>query len=287
MKKKIAVARLSIISNSALIVLKLTVGIISGSVSIISESIHSTIDLLASLIAFFSVKISGTPPDKEHPYGHGKYENISGVIEGLLIFVAAIWIIIEAVDRFIHPKPVEAIGLGFIVMVIASAVNFFVSRKLYKVAKDTDSVALEADALHLKTDVYTALGVAAGLLIMLVTKIHLFDPLLAIIMALLILKESYALLKNAFSPLLDTSLPDEEVKLITSIINEENVEFHHLRTRKSGDSRFVDFHIELPEKTSLKDAHQKCDEIENSIKNKLDNIEITIHTETLEGDDQK
>lgn len=287
MKKKIAVARLSIISNSALIVLKLTVGIISGSVSIISESIHSTIDLLASLIAFFSVKISGTPPDKEHPYGHGKYENISGVIEGLLIFVAAIWIIIEAVDRFIHPKPVEAIGLGFIIMVIASAVNFFVSGKLYKVAKDTDSVALEADALHLKTDVYTALGVAAGLLIMLITKIHLFDPLLAIIMALLILKESYALLKNAFSPLLDTSLPDEEVKLITSIINEENVEFHHLRTRKSGDSRFVDFHIELPEKTSLKDAHQKCDEIENSIKNKLVNIEITIHTETLEGDDQK
>ncbi|MDP4187755.1 MAG: cation diffusion facilitator family transporter [Bacteroidota bacterium] len=287
MKKKIAVARLSIISNSALIVLKLTVGIISGSVSIISESIHSTIDLLASLIAFFSVKISGTPPDKEHPYGHGKYENISGVIEGLLIFVAAIWIIIEAVDRFIHPKPVEAIGLGFIIMVIASAVNFFVSRKLYKVAKDTDSVALEADALHLKTDVYTALGVAAGLLIMLITKIHLFDPLLAIIMALLILKESYVLLKNAFSPLLDTSLPDEEVKLITSIINEENVEFHHLRTRKSGDSRFVDFHIELPEKTSLKDAHEKCDEIENSIKNKLDNIEITIHTETLEGDDGK
>ena len=135
----------------------------SGSVSIISEGVHSSMDLIASMIALFAVKVSDNPPDSRHPYGHGKVENISGVIEALLIFIAAIWIIIEAVKKFLSKEVhLEALYLGIIVMVISAIINFIVSQKSYKVAKETNLVALEADA-HLRTDVYTSAGVAIGL----------------------------------------------------------------------------------------------------------------------------
>ena len=154
--KKIMVARLSVISNSLLIAMKLIVGIISGSVSILSEAIHSSMDLVAAIIAFFAVRISDTPPDSKHPYGHGKIENISGVIEGILILVAAVIIIVESIKKLLggHSLP-QAVGTGALVMVVSGIVNIIVSRRLYKVARETGSLALEADALHLKTDVYT------------------------------------------------------------------------------------------------------------------------------------
>jgi cation diffusion facilitator family transporter len=158
MNAKVKVAQLSIISNTLLIILKLAAGILSGSVSIISEAIHSSMDLIASVIAFFSVKVSDNPPDSRHPYGHGKVENISGVIEALLIFAAAIWIIFEAVKKLFGEKiELDSIALGSLVMIVSAIVNIFVSRRLYKVAHETNSVALEADALHLKTDVFTSL----------------------------------------------------------------------------------------------------------------------------------
>ena len=171
MNRKVRAARLSVLSNSLLIAIKVIVGILSGSVSILSEAIHSFMDLLAALISFFSVRISDTPADERHPYGHGKFENISGVIEAILIFIASGWIIFEAIRKMLHPHEIEKIGLGIVVMAISATVNFFVSRKLYKVAKSMDSIALEADALHLKVDVYTSLGVAAGLFLMLVLDI--------------------------------------------------------------------------------------------------------------------
>ena len=155
MNTKVKVARLSLLSNTILIIMKLIVGLVTGSVSIISEAIHSTMDLLAAIIAFFSVRISDRPADDTHPYGHGKIENVSGVIEALLIFVASVWIIVEAVKKIITPGEIESVGIGFIVMFISAGINFIVSKKLYKVAKQEDSIALEADALHLKADVYT------------------------------------------------------------------------------------------------------------------------------------
>jgi cation diffusion facilitator family transporter len=181
MNKKVKIARLSIASNTFLIVIKLIVGLLSGSVSIISEAIHSSMDLLAAIIAFFAVKISDTPADKEHPYGHGKYENVSGVIEAFLIIIASFWIIIEAVKKIFDHTPIESVGMGFIVMFISAAVNFVVSRKLYKVAKATESIALEADALHLKTDIYTSAGVGVGLLLIWITGATFLDPLVAML----------------------------------------------------------------------------------------------------------
>jgi cation diffusion facilitator family transporter len=279
MNEKIRTARLSIISNCSLIVMKLLAGIFSGSVSIISEAIHSGMDLLASIIAFLSVKMSDTPPDRKHPYGHGKVENISGVIEAILIFIAAGWIIFEAIHKIIKPAPIENIEVGAAVMAVSAFINFLVSRRLYMVAKKTDSIALEADALHLKTDVYTSVGVAAGLLLIWITGWKFLDPIVAISVAFLILKESYSLLKNAYSPLLDASLSTEENKIISDVITRKGFSFHDLRSRKSGQYRFADVHLELPEQMVLKDVHSICDEIEGEIKNKIGIIEIQIHVE--------
>lgn len=282
MTEKVKTARLSIISNSSLIVMKFLAGLLSGSVSILSEAIHSGMDLLAAIIAFFSVKVSDTPPDKEHPYGHGKVENISGVIEAILIFVAAIWIIYEAIHKIFKPEPVDNLALGVAVMAVSAIVNILVSRKLYRVAKKTDSIALEADALHLKTDVYTSAGVAIGLLLIWLTGWTFLDPVIAIGVALLILKESYNLLQHAFSPLLDASLSEEENRIIREEIAKYSFSFHNLRTRKSGHYRFADVHLEMPENMELRDVHRICDEIEDRIMKKIDHIEVNIHVEPVE-----
>ena len=284
MNKKVRIARLSVFSNTLLIVLKLVVGLISGSISIISEAIHSFMDLLASIIAYFSVRISDTPADKRHPYGHGKFENMSGVVEAALIFVAAIWIIFEAVKKIMDPGEVEKIGYGFIVMTISAIVNLIVSRKLYKVAKETESIALEADALHLKTDVYTSAGVAVGLLLIWIFDYHILDPVIAIIVALLILKESVELFIRAYSPLLDSSLSDNEIETIRTIIGRycnNELDYHDLRTRKAGNYNYVDFHLNLPETMTVGKAHEICDAIENDIRAAMKNTEVTIHVENF------
>ena len=282
MSKKTKAASLSVLSNTLLIALKLTAGIISGSVSIISEAIHTLMDLLAAIIAFISVRVSDRTADDRHPYGHWKIENISGVTEALLIFVAAIWIIFEAVHKLIKPTEIETIGLGFAVMCISAFVNSGVSWYLYKVAKSTGSIALEADALHLKTDIYTSLGVAAGLGLIWITGYHILDPIVAILVSMLILKESYSLLMKAYKPLLDESLEIEEIKKIRTIIDsycKENIKYHNLRTRKAGNFSYVDFHLNLDENLTVKEAHELCDRIEADIKQYLVNSEVTIHVE--------
>ena len=279
MNEKTKVARLSVISNTFLIILKVFAGIISGSVSIISEAIHSSMDLLAAIIAFFAVRISDTPSDEKHNYGHGKVENVSGVIEGLLIFVAAGWIIYEAIKKLIDIQPVESIGIGSVVMLISAGVNTYVSRRLYKTAKKTHSVALEADALHLKTDVYTSLGVAVGLFLLMITKLHWLDPVVAILVALLIIKESFELLKRAFTPLLDVAWDKDELDRLEEIFTELKVSYHDLKTRRAGNHRFIDFHIEMPPEVPFEQVHDFCSEIEAEIHSRFENVQITIHAE--------
>ncbi len=280
MNIKVKTARLSIISNFLLIAMKLAAGIISGSVSIISEAVHSSMDLVAAVIAFFSVRMSDNPPDSRHPYGHGKIENISGVIEALLIFIAALWIIIEAVKKLMGEQTeLDSLLLGSIVMFVSAVINSFVSARLYKVARQTNSVALEADALHLKTDVYTSLGVAAGLGLIILTGIEWLDPVIAIVIALFIVLEGYKLLKKAFTPLIDTAWAEKEIKELENILKRLGVNFHDLRTRVAGNYRFVDIHIEIPENESVGDAHKYCDMIENELTTVWENLTVTIHVE--------
>ncbi len=279
---KVDVARLSVLSNSMLVVMKLVVGIGINSVSVLSEAIHSGLDLAAALIALFAVSKSGKPPDKEHQYGHGKIENVSGVIEALLIFAAAIWIIREAVLKITSGAEVEAPLWGLIVMGISAAVNWVISSQLMKTAVETDSVALEADALHLRTDVYTSAGVAVGLLLLWGTGIHLFDPLIAIGVALLIIKAAWDLTARAFSPLLDASLPhDEEEEIIKILQNYGDffIGFHKLRTRKAGPQRFIDLHLVVPRYKSITASHELCDIIEEKIIEKYPSTQVLIHVE--------
>jgi cation diffusion facilitator family transporter len=280
MNAKTKIARLSVLSNTLLIAMKLVVGIISGSVSIISEAIHSSMDLLAAIIAFFAVKVSDNPPDSKHPYGHGKVENMSGVIEGILILVAAIMIIVEAFKKLLgEPFELDSIWIGSLVMLASAIINTIVSKKLYKVAHETNSVALEADALHLKTDVFTSLGVAIGLGLIILTGVKWLDPVVAILVAFFIIKESYNLIRRAFSPLLDSAWDDNEITDLERRLNKMKVNYHDLRTRVAGNYRFVDIHIEIPESESVGNAHDYCDKIEDELKRTYSNLTVTIHVE--------
>lgn len=288
--KKAKVAALSIASNTTLILFKVMAGILSGSVSIISEAIHSGMDLIASLIAFFSVKVSSKPADKEHPYGHGKVENFSGLIEGLLIFVAAFLIIIEAVKKMFNPTILDKAYVAIGVMVFSALVNYIVSSKLYKVAKEEDSIALEADALHLKTDVYTSLGVGVGLLLIKITNIAILDPIVAICVACLIVKEAWELSRNAFMPLLDSSLPtevEEKIKEVMEKYKEDIVDYHMLRTRKSGNIKYIDFHMTVQENLTVKESHDLTDKIEDDLENTIKNTSVNIHIEPAGMEDSK
>ncbi|WP_434642188.1 cation diffusion facilitator family transporter [Thermoanaerobacterium thermosaccharolyticum] len=274
-------ALLSVISNSALIVIKLLAGILMHSVSVISEAIHSSIDLIASLIAFLSIRVAVKPADEDHPFGHSKYENISGFVEAILIFFAAIFIIYEAVRRIVTGTYVENLGTGIIVMLFASFVNAVVSYFLFKVSKKEDSIALRADAMHLLTDVFTSLGVTIGLVVIKITKLGILDPIIAIFVALLIIKASIGLTKEALKDLTDTSLPEKEVKEIENIIksNFEITSFHKLRTRKSGPRREIDVHLRVDKDYSIVEAHELSHKVSKQIVDKFPDSHVIIHIE--------
>lgn len=283
--RKMQVASLSIISNTALIIFKVIAGVLSGSVSIISEAIHSGMDLIASIIAFVSVKVSAKPADEKHPYGHGKIENMSALIEGLLIFVAAIMIITEAVKKLIEPAELEQTNIAMAVMFISAFINWMVSRKLYKVAKEEDSMALEADALHLKTDVYTSLGVGIGILLIAITGLSILDSIVAILVALLIIKEAWDLCKNAFDFLLDSKLSDEEVEKVKKIIlnhSHQFIDYHKLKTRRSGNMKHIDFHITVPSELTAKEIHDIIGSLKKEMKETLKNTRVNVHVDPSE-----
>ena len=286
-------ALLSICSNTLLIIFKVAAGILSGSVSIISEAIHSGMDLVASIVAFLSVRGSAKPADKEHPYGHGKIENISGVVEGVLIFIAAGMIILEAGKKLFEPVEIEEAFVAIAVMLAAAVVNFFVSKILYKVAKEEDSMALEADALHLKTDVYTSLGVGFGILLIKITGFIMLDSLVAILVALLIIKEAWELCKNALEHLIDVRLTDEEEKDIDEIIKKvikiyetRLIDYHKLKTRKAGNKRHIDFHITLNPELTVKEAHDIVGCLKKEINAKFTNSRVNVHIDPDKNQDE-
>lgn len=281
MSRKMLAAAVSVVSNSTLVVLKLVVGFLSGSVSIIAEGIHSANDLVAALIAFISVRISELPPDREHPYGHGKAESISAAAEAILIVGAAVWIVVEAVRKILKPEPVEHLGLGTAVMGVSVVLNTLVSRYLFRVAREEDSPALEADAHHLATDVYTSLGVVVGLVITWFTDWHFIDPLVAIGVAILILRIGLSLTMKSLHHLMDAQLPMADVSRIEGILNGEARihSWHNLRTRKSGSTRHIDLHIVFRNDATLLEAHQVADELEKRIAEELAPAQVVIHVD--------
>ena len=274
------IALVSVSSNTTLTLLKFLVAWTTGSVSILSEGIHSSMDLLASIIAFLAVRMSRRPADREHPWGHGKAENLSAVAEGLLIFFAAGLIVVEAAKKILEPQPVDQPLLGVALMAFSAAVNTVVAILLYRTAKKTGSLALEADALHLKTDVLTSVGVAVGLGLMALTGWPILDPLVAILVAGLIIKESWHLVSKSFSPLMDGALTDSERKALEVTLDGfrgPGVDYHGLKARRSGHQIFVEFHLTMPGETPLSEAHALTERIEEALAS--DEITASIHME--------
>jgi cation diffusion facilitator family transporter len=277
-------AAVSIASNATLIAFKLVVGIMSGSIAIISEALHSGSDLVAALIAFWSVRRAAQPPDARHHYGHEKVENLSGVIEALLIIAAAGVIIYEGIMKIIHGPSLDHIWLGIGVMVISGVTNLIVSKRvLYPVARRTDSAALEADAAHLLTDVYTSFGVAAGLLLVKITGWEYFDPIAAIAVAVLIIHTGYQLVMQSTRVLLDETLPDEELDEIRRCVREHRGDiifgYHKLRARRAGSRRHVDLHVTVDEDLSITEAHEIAMHITEDIRDCVPNTDVLVHVE--------
>lgn len=288
-------ARLSVVSNSFLLVFKIVVGIAIFSISVISEGLHTGIDLIAAIIAAYSVNKAIQPADREHKFGHGKYENVSGTIEAILIFFISLVIIAESgvriYDWSMHGVVRISVDIGIITMFFSTIVNFFVSRKLHKVAKKYDSIAIEADAYHLSADVWTSFGVFIGLLLIRVgqiakiVNIEYIDPIIAIIVGLIILKTAISLTKRSMHGLLDGSLPEKEEKIILKTIEEhynKYIEFHELRSRKAGPERHIDLHLVVSKGISVERAHALCDTLESEIEKKLTHTRVIIHIEPCE-----
>lgn len=281
--EKSKVALLSILSNTTLVTLKVIAGLVTGSVSILSEAIHSGLDLLAAIIAYISVRISRRPPDHMHQYGHGKFENLSGTIEAILIFVAAVWIIIEAYEKLLNKGTVETLTIGILIMAISAVVNIIISGVLMKTAKRTHSIALEADAMHLRTDVLTSVGVLVGLAVIQLTGLQILDPIIAMGVAALIIKASYDLTAKAFRPLLDIAVGQDEEGIINEVLEamaENNLlGYHKIRTRQSGPERHLDMHLIVPRDMTVKEAHDLAHQVEAQLKQRLPHSIILIHTE--------
>jgi cation diffusion facilitator family transporter len=279
LKKRAAIV--SVLSNLLLITLKLIVALLTGSLSILSESLHSLSDLLASIITFFSVKFSDEPPDSRHPYGHGKIENITASIEALLIIFAAIYILYEAFIRLFNPTPIDMPALGILVMFFSFLANVFVSTYLFRVSKKTQSLALEGDALHLRADMYSSLTMVVGFVLIWWFKWVIIDSVFAFAVAIYMLIEGYLLLKKSFNPLMDEAINDNDKQIILNVFKEHDFKIHDLKTRKSGNVIFADLHLQLDPDMPLKEAHKICDHIEEKLKEKLPGIDVTIHVEPL------
>jgi cation diffusion facilitator family transporter len=274
-------ARVSVASNSVLVLTKLGIGIFTGSVSVISEAAHSAVDLVAALIAYYAVSTSDRKPDRNHAYGHGKIENISGAIEAVLIVVAALWIIYEASQKLSAPQLPKDLEYGIAIMAVSIVVNYFVSRRLFKVAKATQSHALEADALHLEADIWTSIGVLVGLVAIKLTGLFWLDPVIAIVVAIIIFKAGYDMTRKSVRELTDLALPDEERAMIQGIIENHPMikDYSNLRTRRSGSKRLIDVHIMLEADLPLEQAHAVCSEIETRIKLLFLPCDVVIHQE--------
>jgi cation diffusion facilitator family transporter len=277
-------AAISIAANAALIVFKLVVGIFSGSIALVSEALHSSSDLVAAVITFYAVRKADEPPDAGHRYGHEKVENLSGVIEALLIIAAAAVIIYESLRKIISGPSLDHIWLAIGVMALSGVVNIIISRGvLYPTARRTQSAALEADAANHLTDVYTSFGVCAGLLLVKITGWPYFDPIVAIAVALLIVRTGFRLVLQSTRVLLDETLPEEELELIRAVVAEHRGNliwgYHKLRARQAGSRRHIDLHITVDDGLTVRAAHETAEHIEADIRAAVPNADVLVHIE--------
>lgn len=284
-RTKTGAAALSVASNSTLIALKLAAGAITGSIAIITEAIHSAIDLMASVIALVSVRKADEPADAEHPYGHEKVENLAAAIEGILILVGAGVIIFEATRRLATGAEVEKLGIGIAVIAFSALANTCLALFLRRRARELHSPALEGDAAHLGTDALTSLGVIAGLALVEITGEPAFDAIAAICVAIAIVAAGIRILTRSGRVLVDEAPPPEELDRIEAVIDRMRSEapeiagYHKLRARGTGARRYVDLHLQFTRGTSLERAHALAHSVRDAIEAEVRGSEVLIHTE--------
>ncbi len=280
---KLRTAALSLGSNSVLILLKLAAGSITGSVAILTEAVHSSIDLVASAVAFFSIRKAGEPADESHRYGHEKVENLAAAIEGILILVGSVAIAFQAIRHLATGEQVQKLGIGITVVGFSMVVNLIVSSVIGRTARATDSPALEGDAAHLRTDAFTSLAVLIGLALVAITGAQWLDPVVALLVAASIVVTGVRLLSHSTRVLVDEALPPDEVEAIRAAVEEFGthgvVGYHELRTRRAGARRYVDLHVQFRHGTSLEDAHRTAHELQDVISARLGGADVLIHLE--------
>lgn len=276
-------AYLSIATSLGTIALKFGAYFLTGSVSLWSDALESLVNLAAGLVALGALMVAEQPADDRHAYGHDKAEYFSSGVEGALILVAAVSIIWSAAQRLIEPVPLARLGPGIVVAFLAGAMNFATARIMLKVARQHDSITIEADAKHLLTDVWTSVGIIAGLVVvMAMPQWALLDPLMAMAVGVHIIVTGVGLLRRSADGLMDAALPPNEVRQAEQLIRAELPEggsFHALRTRKAGARRFLEFHLLVPGTMSVLESHTVCDRIEAALTAHLAKAHVTIHVE--------
>jgi cation diffusion facilitator family transporter len=282
-RTKRGAAGLSIASNTILIAMKLAAGALTGSIAIITEAVHSLIDLVASVIAYFSIRAADEPADAGHPYGHEKVESLSAAIEGMLILVGAGVIVYEATSQLVNGTSVDRLGIGIAAMGFSVVANLIVSGVLSRQAKATESQALEGDAAHLRTDAMTSAGVLLGLVLVKITGDAAFDPITALVVAVAIVWAGFRILRRSSGVLVDEALPDAEMDRIEAAIaaarTQEIAGYHKLRARRAGSRRHIDLHVQYRSGTSLERAHELAHRMRDAIEAEIPQAEVLIHVE--------
>jgi cation diffusion facilitator family transporter len=283
-RRKTRAAAFSIASNSVLIALKVVAGVITGSVAILTEAAHSSIDLLASMIAFVSLRKAAEPADASHPYGHAKLENLAAAIEGMLILVGAGVIIYESIHRLAVGAHVDTLGLGIAVVGLSALANFGVSHYLYEQARATESPALAGDAAHLRTDAWTSVGVLVGLSLVAITGVDALDSVTALVVAVAILSAGVRLVTSSSRILVDEALPADELDTVRAIMfaheGSDVLGFHALRARRAGSRRYIDMHVQFRDGTTLEHAHDLAHQLQSEIRERLGgSADVLIHLE--------
>ena len=278
-------AWLSIAAAVVTIAMKAGAYFLTGSVGLLSDALESLVNLAAALMALGMLTIAARPPDEEHAYGHNKAEYFSSGVEGALILLAAASIGYTAIDRLLHPQPIEQVGLGLIISVLASLVNFGVARVLFNAGKRYKSITLEADAKHLMTDVWTSGGVLVGVGAVALTNFQWLDPVIALVVAANIIWSGVQLVRQSALGLLDTAWPADERTAVTQILDSystQKVKYHSLRTRQAGARRFMSVHILVPGAWTVQRGHNLLEEIEAKIRQTTPEVTVLTHLEPLE-----
>jgi len=275
-------ASVALFANIGLTVFKMAVGVVSGSVSVLSEGIHSLLDLVSASVAYFTIREAGKPADKAHPYGHGRIETLSSLFESLLLVAAAAFIIREAAGKFVNPEPIRHQWLAMAVLMVSMLVSYWGYRSNIKAARETESRAIELNALHFLSDVVACAGVLAGLVLMAFTGWLMVDPLIALFVAGYILSITWKRIVVAVKELADYELPEADIRLIDEALapyRSKHIDIHGMRTRRHGVSRHIDFHVLVCGYITVEESHRLCDEMEAAIQKIFKSASINIHVE--------